>query len=256
MIGYRALGDGADPVFIGILASSFALPGLLFALLAGRLADRFGGTGIAFIGLIVATASIGLAILVPGLTVLLVASIGIGLGNLLVMVGQQTFIAHVSIKGSSDSAYGTLTAAASIGQMIGPPAVTILASTFGTAGAATQPDTSVGLLVCAVFSLPGLPFYFSLSRIDRVLREQRMTNISTAPSSRTLRPATLWRSLVVSGAVLVTVDLVYAFLPVWATEFGISATAVGLLLALRAAVSVVSRLGLSHLVENLVAKPY
>ena len=54
----------------------------------------------------------------------------------------------------------------------------------------------------------------------------------------------MWRSLTVSGAVLVTVDLMYAFVPVWATEQGISATVVGLLLALRAAVSVVSRFGL------------
>jgi hypothetical protein len=42
-------------------------------------------------------------------------------------VGQQTFVAHASSKGSRDSAFGTLTAAASVGQLIGPPAVTLVA---------------------------------------------------------------------------------------------------------------------------------
>ena len=64
----------------------------------------------------------------------------------------------------------------------------------------------------------------------------------------------MWRSLMVSGAVLVTVDLMYAFVPVWATEQGISATIVGFLLALRAAVSVVSRFGLSRLVARFGRK--
>ena len=53
-----------------------------------------------------------------------------------------------------------------------------------------------------------------------------------------LKAPGLWRSLVVSGAVLVTVDLMYAFVPVWATQQNVSAAVVGMLLALRAAVSV------------------
>ena len=64
----------------------------------------------------------------------------------------------------------------------------------------------------------------------------------------------MWRSLTVSGAVLVTVDLMYAFVPVWAIEQGVSATVVGLLLALRAAVSVISRYGLSRLVARFGRK--
>jgi len=47
----------------------------------------------------------------------------------------------------------------------------------------------------------------------------------------------MWRSLTVSGVVLVSLDLMYAFVPVWAIERDISATAVGVLLALRAAVT-------------------
>jgi MFS family permease len=51
--------------------------------------------------------------------------------------------------------------------------------------------------------------------------------------------------------VLVAIDLLYTFLPVWATERSIDPRIVGMLLAERAAVSVLSRLGLGRLVAVL-----
>lgn len=253
MIGYRALALGADPVFLGLLASTFALPALLAALPAGRISDRRGGTGMAFIGLLSAAAGTAVLFAVPGLPFLLVASAFIGLGNLLVMVGQQTFVAHVSAKGSTEGAFGTLTAAASIGQLIGPPAVTVAAS-LGTGGGAA-PDTNLGLLVCLGFTLLGAPAYFFLRRTDGSLRRKRHTvNSQPAKIGGVLKTPGMWRSLAVSGAVLVTVDLMYAFVPVWATEQNIDATAVGVLLALRAAVSVLSRLGLMRLIARFGRK--
>lgn len=254
MIGYRALDEGAGPAFLGLLASSFALPALVAALPAGRAADRRGGTVLAFAGLLIAAAGILSMLLVPGLTVLLVASMLVGFGHLLVIVGQQSFVAHVSRGGSSDGAFGTLTAAASVGQLIGPPAVTIIAS-LGATGNPARPDTTLGLLVCMGFSVLALPVYFRLRPIDRNLRHLRRTGTQETQSAPTVfRTPGLWRSLLVSGAVLVTVDLMYAFVPVWATEQGISATAVGLLLALRAAISVVSRVGLTRLIARFGRK--
>ena len=79
-------------------------------------------------------------------------------------------------------------------------------------------------------------------------------NNAPAKIGGVLKTPGMWRSLAVSGAVLVTVDLMYAFVPVWATEQNISATAVGLLLALRAAVSVLSRLGLMRLINRFGRK--
>ena len=253
MIGYRALASGADPIFLGVLASSFALPALVVALPAGRLSDRRGGTAMALVGLVLTAVGTGLMFIVPGLAVLLVASAVIGFGILLVMVGQQTFVAHVSRGGSSDSAFGTLTSAASTGQLIGPPAVTLVAS-IGLPGGA-QPNTTLGLLVCVGFSVLATPAYFFLRATDRNLRSRRSESTGVGSGKiGPLRTPGLWRSLAVSGAVLVTVDLMYAFVPVWATEQGISASAVGLLLALRAAVSVFSRLGLTRLIRRFGRK--
>lgn len=249
MAGYRALAFGADPVFLGILASTFALPALLAALPAGRISDRIGGTAMAFAGLLCATAGTVSLLLTSELPFLLVSSTVVGLGQLLVMVGQQTFVAHVSVNGSSDSAFGTLTAAASVGQLVGPLAVTLAPSLIGDSG--TAPNTGAGILVCLGLGLLATPAYFFLAGTDARLRSERHSEKTSPSGLRNLaRTPGLWRSLAVSGAVLVTVDLMYAFVPVWATEQNISAATVGLLLAVRAAVSVISRLGLSRIIAK------
>lgn len=64
----------------------------------------------------------------------------------------------------------------------------------------------------------------------------------------------MWRSLTVSGVILVSLDLMYAFVPLWAIERGISANVVGLLLAWRAAVTVLSRFGLTRLIAGFGRK--
>lgn len=254
MIGYRALAEGADPLFLGVVASAFALPALIAGLPAGRIADQFGGARMATTGLIFSSAGIMLMVAIPGLPFLLVASLIIGMGNLLIIVGQQTFTAHASVNGSKDNAFGNLTAATSIGQLIGPPAVTLVASIGGGIGG-EPPNTDLSLLVCLGFNLLALPGIFLLRRTDLELRQKRRLVSNLKPrGGRLYRTPGLGRSLMVSGAVLVSVDLMYAFLPVWATEKNISVVVVGALLSLRAIVAVVSRIGLKQLVSKFGRK--
>ena len=69
-----------------------------------------------------------------------------------------------------------------------------------------------------------------------VLRQSPDSARVTSPPTRTtalLRTPGLWRSLVVSAAVLVSVDLLYAFIPASATDQGIPIETVGMLLRAR-----------------------
>jgi MFS family permease len=190
-----------------------------------------------------------------GLAPLLAAAVVLGFGHILVVVGQQTFVAHSSTRGTSDRAFGSLTAAASVGQLIGPPTVTVIASLSMFGGGGVEPNTTVGLLVCGIFAMIALPGFLLLGGSDRAIQRKRHAQErSPIPVRSVMSTPGVWRSLVVSGAVLVTVDLMYAFVPVWATDRGISATAVGLLLSLRAAVSVISRIGLTRMVGHFGRK--
>ncbi|KQT75270.1 MFS transporter [Microbacterium sp. Leaf436] len=246
MVGYRALELGGDPLLLAALAASFAVPTIVAALPAGRICDRFGGSTVAFAGLLIASAGAIVVLTLPSTVLLLfAAALTIGLGHLCVMIGQQTFVAHASRGGSMDSGFGTLSAAASIGQLIGPPAVTVAA----TLAARDQPDTTAGFAVCLAFTVLATPLILFLRRGDT---HRRATTVKTprAPLSAVMKAPELWRALAVSGAVLVTVDLLYTFVPLWAVEKGIAPVTVGLLLALRAIVSVVSRLGLARIVAR------
>ncbi|GAS98542.1 putative drug resistance efflux protein [Mycolicibacterium canariasense] len=249
MIGYRALAMGADPLDIGLLAASFALPALLGALPAGRRSDQAGGPIVALAGLVLAVIGTLAALVIPGLVALLACAGAIGLGQIVIMIGQQTFVAHASADGDKDAAFGTLTAAASVGQLIGPPLVTVAAS-VALFGRGAQPNTSIGLAVCAALLVVALPIYIPLRNWDRGHPRPSMNVAASGQVTQLLKVPQMWRSLVVSGAILVSVDMMYAFVPVWATDRGVSATVVGLLLALRAAVTVASRIGLSRLVQR------
>ena len=85
---------------------SVAAPALLAALPIGRLSDRFGGAILACVGTLMMIASTVAFVVVPGLPILLVASATLGLGNLAVVVGQQTFVAHRTRGSASDSGFG------------------------------------------------------------------------------------------------------------------------------------------------------
>ena len=250
MIGYRALELGGGALLLAVVAASFAVPTIAAALPAGRISDRVGGSVVAFTGLLIASVGIGLAILLPlSVPGLVGATLVIGFGHLLVMVGQQTFVAHASVGGSVDSGFGTLTAAASIGQLIGPPAVTIAA----TLASPSEPRTAVGLTVCLAFTALAFPMILVLRRSD-AQRKQRARATPRTPLAEVLKAPELWRALTASGAVLVTVDLLYTFVPLWAVARDIPSVTVGFLLALRAGVSVLSRLGLGRLVDRFGRK--
>lgn len=242
MLGYRALELEAAPFALAALAASFALPAVFAALPAGGLGDRFGGSRVAFVGLVVATAGIVSAILADSLEVLVPASVAIGLGHLLVMVGQQTLVAHLAGEGEPDGAFATLTTAASVGQLVGPPLVTAVAGLM-------QGDwqARAGLLACLACTLLALPTLVALRRHD----PGGSPDDAERPGLRAVgtRPGVL-RAMLVGAAVITTVDLLYTFLPLWAQQRDVPVWVVGALLATRAAVSVLSRLGLARLVAR------
>lgn len=250
MIGYRALDMGAGALGLGLIAASFAVPALLSALPAGRLADRVGGIKLVVAGTVVQVGGIVGAAMTGGLPWLLVASAGVGLGQILTVVGQQSFVAERADRNATDSAFGFLTSAISVGQVIGPLFATSIASAGWRSGAA-DPDTTLALLAAAGLVLFALPACWMLARSPAVKTVSYDKGDRRAGTRAIVRTRGLWRALIVSGIVLASLDMLYAFLPAWAAANAVSVTTVGWLLALRAAVTVISRVGLGRLVARL-----
>lgn len=262
MIGYKAVELGATGFALGAVAASFAAPALVAALPVGRLSDQIGGARVALLGVAVFVTGPVLLCWAGELWILVLAAATTGIGSLFVMIGQQTFTAHRGRDGSSDGSFAVLTTAASLGQLVGPPVVTLAAS-LGAASA-SAPNTLLGAVACIVLLLLGLFGTPTLLKADRqaAAASAELAQADAGAGSPVRRPRLreigrgngLWRSVAVSAAVLVTVDLLYTFVPLWATERGVSSVAVGMLLAIRAVVSVVSRIGLGRLVAKFGRK--
>jgi MFS family permease len=254
MIGYRALEFGAGPVALGTVAASFSASSVLAALPAGRLADRTGGLRIVATGIAVLLVGIAAAVTTNGIGWLIGASVVVGLGQLLVAVGQQSFVAERADRHSADGAFGALTSALSIGQVVGPLVATWVA-TRGWVGSGPTPDTTLGLLSAGALVAFSIPFCWILSRAGRPDRPAQQADAPKASARTIIRTPGMWQALLVSGVVLASMDMLYAFLPAWAADHNVAATTVGWLLALRAGVTVVSRVGLGRMVAKFGRRP-
>ncbi|MGY1620355.1 MFS transporter [Geodermatophilus sp. SYSU D00691] len=239
MVSYRALDLGAGSATLGALAAAFAVLPLLLAFAVGRRADVLGPGRLVVAGAVVLAGGSVAALLAPGLVVLVLAAAALGFAHLLGMVGQQTVVARLDSGTARDRGFGSLTAAASVGQMLGPAAALPLA---GYLASGRWSAGVVGLAVAAVFALVAVPL-----AVHRGRRTPPAARPAGEPTSSRRALAVLLRTegmgpaIVTSGIVLAALDLLLAFLPAWAEEHDVPVAVVGWLLALRALVSLLSR---------------
>jgi predicted MFS family arabinose efflux permease len=251
MVSYRALDLGAGSAEIGVLAASFAVLPLLLAFLVGRWADTLGPGRVVAAGAAMLLLGCLTALAAPSFVVLLLGAAALGLGHLLTMAGQQTTVARSTVGPERDRGFGSLTAAASVGQMVGPPLALTLAGWAATRG---WSESTVGLGVAVVLIVVAMVF---LARPRPALvREEGSTEPTTTRRAfgDLIRTQGMWQAMVTSGAVLASLDLLLAFLPLWAQERGVSVTTVGWLLAVRGLVSLLSRVAVVQLIAAVTRR--
>jgi MFS family permease len=245
---YRALALGADARAVGLITAAFALVPLVVAVPLGRASDRWRPgwllTGGIALGA-VACALLGLAASLPGLAL---ASAALGLGHLALTLAGQSLIARQSGDALHDRDFGLYAAAASAGQLIGPA---LAAIALGTAGRSLEDATTLGFLVAAGLMALAIPTSLGTDRLGRARRprereEGRPLRVWELIGARGV-PAGMFASL----AILATVDVLTAFLPVLGTQRGIPPAVIGGLLSLRAATSILSRVLIPWMVGRL-----
>jgi MFS family permease len=119
MIGYRALAMDADALGLGLVTAAFAVPAMMTALPAGRMADLFGGMKLIAAGIGVQLVDIGGAAMAHQFGWLLMSAFLIGLGQIGCAVGLQSFVAEKTRDGSTHDGFGLLTAAVSVVRLLG-----------------------------------------------------------------------------------------------------------------------------------------
>ena len=243
MITYRSVDLGAEPWVVGLVGATFALAPLLFAILIGRWVDR-GRDGFAMLlgSVILIVTSIAL-IFIQSIPLLMLAMPILGIGHLLVMVGGQSMIANRSPDSKLEKNFGLLTFYASLGHAVGPFVGGLLADRGGI-----EVDTVPAITFSTGLFIVGALLVVTLRHRGTVGHKEPVGSVSEIKA--VLAAPTYKSAIFVAGAATAVVDVVLIFLPLLGRELGLSATQIGILLALRAFSSMAVRAVLGGITQR------
>lgn len=250
MITYRALELDASPAVIGYIAALYALLPVLMALTFGRWVGVIGeGRFIIFgtLGMILSCATLLLA---NSIAVLAVAAALAGLAHLACMVGGQTMVSLRSESNKYEENFGYYTFSASLGQMIGPILGAVVA---GTSGALPQ-STSNAFLIALVFSFIALIPVMGWRNHQPTVVAAKSDKGALKSAGSLLKNKRVFAAIYTSLAISSVGDILVVFLPLYGSEKSFSPLSIGIILALRAAASMLSRLSLGTLSARFSTK--
>ena len=246
MITYRALELDANAAQVGLIAAIYALFPVLLALQFGRLVGRLGEGKFIIGGTITMILTSVLLIFSNSLILLALATSLSGVAHLACMLGGQTMVALRTPRDSYDRYFGYYTFSASVGHMVGPLLATVIAGSNGN----LPKSTSNAFLLGAVLSVAALAPVLSWRR-ERASVEAKINGEGTYSAAISLvRKPGILAAIYISLAISATADVLVVFLPLYGSENNFSPYAVGIILALRAGTTMMSRFFLGRLSER------
>lgn len=214
-----ALDSGASPLQVGVLAAGSQLAPVLLAFHAGRLVDRLGSRRPLVVAAMCGMAGILLPYLLPGMPALFAGSVLLGIwttGCVLVSQALLRTLSEPARLANNLAVYGTYGA---LTMLVGPP----------LAGFAID---HVGHLNACLWLLPfPLAVLLMLAYWGAGLPPGTRSREAPAKLLDTLADRHLWWVIAVSGAVQLAMELFPFYLPIYAHGIGLSASAIGLVLA-------------------------
>jgi MFS family permease len=254
VVSYRVIALAGDENDIGLVVAAGALLPVFLAIPMGRLCDRGHTTPVLLGGLAVIAGSPLWLAHTDTIAGMAWVNAGYGTGLLAVMVGSQALVAGLSGVPQRDRNFGWFTAAASLGQMLGPltagwvmtassPQWLLLATTYAL-------YTAAAVAALALLLFAGL--LFGLRRTD-VLAPSSPAGGRAGRGSvlRLLADPGLAVAMLVSVAFIAANDLLIAYLPLLGVENGISPGLIGALLGIRAGCSFLSRVFIGVLMARV-----
>jgi MFS family permease len=239
-ISYRAVELHLSIIWLGLIAATFAIFPILIAVQIGRYIDRGHDARTTWIGsAIFLVAASGFAIW-SSPAGLLVFSTVMGIGHIVLMASQQMVCVRAAGPKSLEAVFGNFMVANSIGQGLGPYVV-------GWAGGNSPvPPTQLLFAVGAILAAVGL----GVALLLRPSKEPGPAKAAAeiVPVRQILRIPGLV-AVITTGVILVSAsDSVVVYIPLLGAERHIDVHAIGLLLTVRAAASMMARLFYSRLV--------
>jgi MFS family permease len=247
MASYRAIELGATTAQVGLIAAAYSVLSLVLAIPVGRLTDRLGEGPLVVTGGVLMVGTSLWLLTIDGLVALGVSQALIGVAQLTLALGMQSTLTGAGNPAGRDHRIGALTVFIAIGQILGP----------ALAGWAATGHTAVAGFAVAVGS-SGVVTVFAISLLlrgpathERSAQPDRPADPPLQAVARIFRIPTVPRALLVSMVILTSNDILVAYLPVYGEARGIAVSSVTMLLTIRAAASIVSRLCMVGLLDLL-----
>lgn len=239
VLSLYALSLGAQPVTVGVLAATFSAVPTVLSWQAGRLADRFGSRWLLILG----AAGGGLGMLVPyfvaGLHAVFVAAALIGASSAIYVVSLQNLVGLLSSPGERARNFSNFSLMMSVSNFIGP-----LLAGFSI-------DHSGHALACLYLALLTLVPLLLLSVRGRDIPGGTRTVEHTSGGLRyMLAHPGIRKTLVTSSLMHTGQDLFQFYLPVYGHGIGLSASIIGVVLAMNSAAAFVVR----SVIPRLIAR--
>jgi len=245
MITYRAIELDASTFQIGIIAALYALFPVLLALQFGSWVGKIGEGKFIIAGTFSMAATAFALIFANSLAILAIATAFAGVSHLACMVGGQSMVALRAPRESYDRYFGYYTFSASLGHLFGPLLAALVAGSDGTLPKSTSTAFLLGGALCVLALMPVIAW-----RNQKPSVEAKSNEGTYAAALTLMKKPGILAAIYVSLAISSVADVLVVFLPLFGTENNFSPYAIGIILAIRAGTTTISRLFLGRLSEK------
>ena len=240
ILSYKVLDLGGGALQIGFMTGSYAVLPFLAAVPIGALIDRHGPRRFMIGGAILALVSSLLSLAATGFQVLYLSQALLGLGHISVALAAQAYAAQSDSATGRVRGFAHLAVSTSVGQFLGP----LIAGAMVPTGSTDPLRTSLALIVTSAIAATAVLLSVAGPRDGaRVVDADEQALSLTKVRDLVRRPGML-SALSAGVMVLTMIDVLVAYMPLIGETRGIAPATIGLLLSLRAAAAIVSRLAL------------
>jgi MFS family permease len=243
MITYRAIELDANAAQIGLIAALYALFPVLLALQFGSWVGKFGEAKLVIFGTLAMLGTSVALVFANSLITLGIATAGAGLAHLACMVGGQSMVALRVPKENYDRYFGFYTFSASVGHLLGPIIAALVAGSDGTLPKSTSNAFLLAVVLTIIALVPVIRWRRERPTVLGKIQEEGTYKAAFKLIKRPGIMAAIYISLAISSVA----DVLVVFLPLFGTENNFSPYAIGVILAIRAGTTMISRLFLGRL---------
>lgn len=242
LVSLFALELGAPQIMLGLIVALYSVFPMVLALYAGKLADRFGVRWPLALG----SLGIGLSLVLPGiqpaLPMLYLSAILIGASHVFYNVSVQNLIGMLSTNDTRTRNFSNFSLVIASGGFVGPLIAGFAIDSVGH-----------GVAYLCIAGLPAISAAIMFSarrRLATLAGGKGKSEEEAVYAVGLLGNAPLRRTLITSGIILTAIDLFQFYMPIYGHAIGLSASAIGVVLAMFAAAAFIVRIIMPQIVSR------